>query len=367
MFSAAALMALAVGLRAADPAEAVYTKVQGLLVSGDVAGAETLLAKVLEKDAREVRALLTLARLHMEHQSRSDSMAQASGLLDRARQASPNDPRVWTEWGYLALAEWKLPDAAGRFQRVLDQLDPTSRRAFHGLARAYVRMERFYKAREVMRACLDAGPADPENHWMAGNVELAATDEAGSVERAVGHYLFAAGLRDDEPRYKGWAVMAQFVARRYGLAKPIEEALRAQAPGDSYLLVATGLRHELKADIAPARQAYQRAVEADWYNPWGHWCLANVLLGRGNLELVEVAKLNPFFYGPFADPGAAEQHLLAVNSLAPEFPFRASIPAALERAGAARSAGEDPVFQEKLVHLRGYLGAIRSAPPDPGW
>jgi tetratricopeptide (TPR) repeat protein len=357
----------ATGLGAAEPGEAVYARVQGLLQGGDTRGASELLQGLVAADAKDVRALLTLARLHMDHQPETDSLRRAAAHIDAARQASPNDPRVWTEWGYLALAEWKLPDATGRFQRVIEQLDPRSFRAFHGLARTHVRAGRFYKAREVMRACLEAGPEDPENHWMAGNVELAATDEAGSVERAVGHYLFAAGLRDGEPRYKGWAIMAQFVARRYGAAKPLEEALKAQAPTNSYLMVAEGLRYELVADVAPARQAYQRAVEADWYNPWGHWCLANVLLGRGNLDLVEVAKLNPFFYGPFANPAAAEQHLLAVHALAPEFPFREKIQPALEAAGAARAAGEDPIFQGKLGRLRNYLGAIRSAPPDPKW
>ena len=117
----------------------------------------------------------------------------------------------------------------------------------------------------------------------------------------------------------------------------------------------------------PAKARFRRAVELDWYNPWAHWCLANVQLGRGNRELVEVAKLNPFFYGPVSSPGDAREHLEAVEAVAPEFPFRARLRELAEKADAAYRPGDDPVFSEKLGKLKGYLSAIRSAPPDPKW
>jgi tetratricopeptide (TPR) repeat protein len=291
----------------------------------------------------------------------------AEPLLVEARKVAPRDPKVWTEWGYLELLRWKLSDAAGRFRKVIDDLDPKSLRARHGLARVLVRQGLFPKARAAMRDAMDLAPHDPENHWMFGNVELADIDTVGSVDRAIGHYLYASGLAPDDLRYKGWALMAHFVARRYGLAATLEATVRAQDPEDPFLLVAEGLRYELQADPAPARDRYLRATELDWYNPWAHWCLANVQLGRGNRELIEVAKLNPFFYGPVSSPGDASEHLLAVEAVAPEFPYRARLRELAEKSDAAYRAGEDPVFQEKLVKLKGYLGSIRSAPPDPSW
>lgn len=291
----------------------------------------------------------------------------AEPLLVEARKRGPRDPRVWTAWGYLDLLRWRLSDAAGRFRKVIDDLDPTSLHARHGLARCLVRQGQFQYARAAMRDALDVAPHEPENHWMYGNVELADIDTVGSVDRAIGHYMYAVGLAPDELRYKGWTLMAHFVARRYGLAATLEASLRAQDPENPFLLVAEGLRAELKADPVPARDRYLRAVELDWFNPWAHWCLANVQLGRGNRELVEVAKLNPFFYGPIASPGKASEHLLAVEAMAPEFPYRALLRKLAEQSEAAYHPGDDPVFQGKLVKLKGYLGSIRSAVPDPTW
>lgn len=317
-----------------------------------VPGASAAEQSALEKAAEQIR--------------RGDAEA-AEPFLVEARKAGPRDPRVWTEWGYYELLRWQLSDAAGRFRKVIDDLDPRSLRARHGLARVLVRQGRFPQARMVMRDALDLSPQEPENHWMSGNIELADIDTVGSVDRAIGHYLYASGLAPGDLRYKGWALMAHFVARRYGLASTLEATVRAQDPEDPFLLVAEGLRSELKADPVPARDRYLRAIELDWYNPWAHWCLANVLLGRGNRELVEVAKLNPFFYGPLASPGDATEHLEAVEAVAPEFPYRAKLRALAAKADLAYRPGDDPVFQEKLVRLKGYLGSIRSAPPNPKW
>lgn len=363
---ALAVALLATGAAQAEPAGPVAAA-EALLQQGKVEAAEAALAERLASSPNDLDAQLAMARLQFEFAPHADSLDKAQAGLEAARKQAPRDPRVWTEWGYLELVRWKLSDAAGRFRKVIDDLDPKSLRARHGLARTLVRQGLFPQARAAMRDALDVAPQAPENHWMFGNVELADIDTVGNVDRAIGHYLYAAGLARGDLRYKGWALMAHFVARRYGLAATLEATIRAQDPEDPFLLVAEGLRYELQADPVPARDRYLRAIDRDWYNPWAHWCLANLWLGRGNRELVEVAKLNPFFYGPIARPEEAGEHFRAVEVVAPEFPYREKLQQLAQRADGAYRAGDDPVFQEKLVRLKGYLGAIRSAPPDPKW
>ena len=53
-----------------------------------------------------------------------------------------------------------------------------------------------------------------------------------------------------------------------------------------------------------AKARFRRAVELDWYNPWAHWCLANVQLGRGNRELVELL----IRHGAIVDTETPEGH-----------------------------------------------------------
>ncbi len=295
------------------------------------------------------------------------SAARARKLLEQALSLAPRHPEVWTRLGYLALSEGRLGDAIERFDMVVNQLDPRRWEAWYGLARAYIQEEtKAAKARDTMRACRDAGPDVPGNFWMSGNIELA-TLEPGSEERAVGYYLYAMGIDDAEPKYKGWAIMAHMLAHRYGAAAPIETALRAQDPGNSFLLVAEGIRWELKGDPVPARDSYQRALAADPVNPWAHWCLANVLLGRGNQEFVEAARLNTFLYGPFTKPAAAAGHIAAVQRLAPEFPFRARLHLDLEKSLAYQDGRSDGPFREKVGLLKQHRSRIRSAAPQPAW
>lgn len=341
-------------------------KVRAMLVKGQVEAARALLEGWVQKDPKSSVALVELARLHLQQMPEEDSLEKAEKLILRARKASPKDPEVWTEWGYLALAKWQLPDAVERFKHVISKLEPQGFRAHHGLIRSYVRQERFERARNAVRSCLDAGPDVAENHWMAGNVEFAAVEEVGAFERAVVHYLFAAGLDDSNPKYKGWAMMAHFAGHRYRLAEPIENALRAQDPQNSYLMVAEGVREELKADPGAAMDYYRRAIDLDWYNPWGHWCLANILMGKGNLELIEFTAFNKFFYGPYARPEQAEEHLMAVDNVYPEFPFRAKLRPML-RELESMDDGHDPVFQEKAEKFRNYMLSIKRHAPNIDW
>lgn len=335
------------------------------LARGRVHRAQFLLGQLRREHPDYVPAMVEYARLNLYHlPDRAGSIEKAERALLEARKVEARNPDVWIEWGHLAMARGRYQDAIERFKKVYEGMDRRAFRAYHGEAKAWVRLSRFDKARAVMRAALDEGPNWGENHWMAGNVELASR-EGGSETRAVGNYLYAVGLDDAIPRYKGWAIMAQFVAHQYGQAHPIEKALGAQAPDNSYVLAAAGIRQEIAGSIAKARDLYQRAVEADWNNPWSHWLLANVQLGRGNREVVEAATLNPFLYGPFENKLEAARHLAAVERLAPEFPFRKQVAAQKKKAEKHTAGKDSPAFREKLGRLKGYLSKIRSAPPQP--
>jgi tetratricopeptide (TPR) repeat protein len=366
--AAAALLLCAGGVLAAKGAAKLrLKKVQDLLVKGDVDAARGVLEAWVKGTPDDILGLASLARLHIHQRPDDDSLDQAKKLIKHGRKVAPHNAEIWTEWGYLALARWQLPDAVERFKHVIGQLAPSGFRAYHGLARAYIRLGRYQYARNAMRSCLDAGPAVAENHWMAGNVEFAATHEVGSFERAVGHYLYAAELDDTDPRYKGWAIMAHFAGHRYQLAKPIERALRAQDPQNSYLLVAEGLREELNADPGSARDYYQRAVDLDWYNPWAHWCLAMIWLGKGNLELIQFTNFNTMFYGPYSKPSNAEEHLMAVDNVYPEFPFREKLRPYLKELASQDDGRSDPIFREHLRKFQKYWMSIKRSPPKVDW
>lgn len=161
--------------------------------------------------------------------------------------------------------------------------------------------------------------------------------------------------------------MAHLLMHDYGQAAILERLLKGEAPLHPFLLVAEGIRSELKGDVVPARENYLRAVAADATNPWARWCLANIFLGCGNREFVEVAKLNPFFYAPFARPEAAAEHLQAIETVAPEFPFRARIQAALQKCVALRDRSADPAHEKRIGELKHYLSAIRQSAARPKW
>lgn len=337
------------------------------LARGRVHRAQFALGQVQRENPDYVPGLIEYARLNLYHLGdKPGSVEKAERSLEQAKKVAPQDPEVWTELGYLALAKGSFPDAVERFEKVINTMDKRAYRAYHGLARAHLRSGKNYKAKDAMRACLSAGPDVAENHWMAGNVELA-TVEPGSEERAIADYLYAVGLEDDVPRYKGWAILVHFMAHRYGQAKPIEDVLAKQAPLNSYLLAARGIRKEIEGAIFEALELYKQAVEADWNNPWPHWLQANVQAGRGNRELVEVASLNPFLYGPFENHAEAARHFRAVERLAPEFPYRDQVAKGLKKAEAHEDGRSNPAFQDKFQKLQGYLGKIRSAPPNPKW
>jgi tetratricopeptide (TPR) repeat protein len=348
-------------------AEQRLENVQSLLMKGEIQKARDLLDAWVKTSPDDALGLVALARLHLQQMPDLDSFKTAESLINRARKVSPKNPEVWTEWGNLALAQWQLPDAVERFKHVINELKPVGFRAHHGMIRAYVRQERFARARNAVRNMLDAGPDVAENHWMAGNVEFAAVDEVGAFERAVVHYLFAAGLDDKNPKYKGWAMMAHFAGHRYLQAEPIANALRAQDPQNSYLLVSQGIREELNADPGAAMEYYQKAVDRDWYNPWAHWCLAKILTGQGNLELIEFTAFNKFFYGPYASPKDAEEHLQAVDNVYPEFPFRAKLRPMIEEIQNEEDGSKDPIYKEKAAKFHKYMLSIKRSAPNIDW
>lgn len=333
------------------------------LARGRTHRAQFLLGDLQRKHPNYVPALLEYAKLNLYNlPDKPGSLDKVERALAKARKVAPRNPEAWIETGYLAMARGRFPDAIGAFEKVIETMDRKAYRAYHGLARAHVRTGKLYKAKDAMRACLEQGPGWAENHWMAGNIELA-VQEPGSEERAIGNYLYAVGLEEGVPRYKGWAIMAHFVNHRFGQAKAIEEALAEHAPESSWLKLAAGLRLEMDGDVASAKEQYKAAVDLDWGNPWSHWLLANTLNGRGNREVVEVASLNPFLYGPFVAHSKALTHLKAVERLAPEFPFRREVAKGAKRSASETTGRDDPIFREKLGKLQKYLGAIKSAPP----
>lgn len=342
-------------------------RVDALAGLGRTEEAEKLLAAALAKSPKELELLHASADLDISSQGGDTAaLARAAKTLETALALKPDHPRTSTLLGMHALAERRDADAVGHFLKVVETLNPKAFDAWHGLARAQIRLGRIDKARTAMRSCLDQGPSVAENHWMAGNVELA-SDEPGASPRALQSYLFAIGLADWIPKYKGWAIMTHLLMHDYGQAAILERLLKGESPLNSYLLVAEGIRSELKGDVVPARENYLRAVQADAANPWARWCLANIYLGSGNREFVEVAKMNPFFYAPFARPEAAAEHLQVLETLAPEFPFRAKVQAAIQRANALRDRSADPTHEKRVGELKRYLSAIRQSAARPKW
>lgn len=338
-------------------------KARVYLARGKIKQAGFMLGQLSREQENFVPGLVEYARLNLYYLAEeAGSLDKAERALQKAKTLAPKNPEVWIEWGALAMARGRFADAIDRYKTVIESMDPRAFPAYHGLARAYIRLDQFNKAREAMRNALEAGAAVAENHWMSGNVELAAQD-AGCEERAIGNYLYAIGLDDRIPKYKGWAVVTHFIAHRYGQAAPIEKLLAAQAPGSGFALIAEGMRAEMAGKIGLARERYAAAVDADWNNPWGHWLLANVQNGRGNREIVEAAAFNPFLYGPHVQQSEAAKHLMAVARLAPEFPFREQVTKLTRMAQSADAGKNDPTWQEKLSRFKGYMSKIKGAPP----
>ncbi len=107
----------------------LYTRADSLLMAGDFVGARALLEPALERDRKDVRALVLLGRVRLEEAGQSDWAWAAWDLFEEAWELSPDDPEIAYLQAQAGLAvggkdgEWAIRDGLYRIW----SLDPSYR------------------------------------------------------------------------------------------------------------------------------------------------------------------------------------------------------------------------------------------------
>jgi Tfp pilus assembly protein PilF len=250
---------------------------EALLTQGDAAGAKTKFEAALEADASDSRALLGLG---LAYEALSDPKA-AEDAYRRAAAANPKLAEAHNNLGLL------LRDA-GRDAEALEALraaveaDPRLASAQANLALAledagqvdeakdaYARAATLAPRDAMLRAnrglfLLSTGDADGALPELQAGLELGRNDRAVLV--AVGNGLRRAGKPDE-------AVRALRTAIDVGDGKPTPA-----------LLSELGLAQHAAGDADGAIQSFEQALTLDPKYAAGHYVLAGVLAGRGQMK-----------------------------------------------------------------------------------
>ncbi|HET9454451.1 MAG TPA: tetratricopeptide repeat protein [Gemmatimonadaceae bacterium] len=206
---------------------------------GDLAGAEQLCARALERDGEQPLAHLTRGRVLA---SRGDFGAAVEALARGAR--GTNDAMAWTQLGVVQRQVGRPADARASFERAIAR-DP-------GLTEAHISLGELFAS-------------------------------AGMVDRA--RASLAEALRSDPQSVRARTRLAG-VAMQGGAADEAERLLRETrdiAPGDVDALVLLGDLQRGAGRLDEALDSYRRALAIDPIDVRAHLGRAHALLERGDV------------------------------------------------------------------------------------
>jgi tetratricopeptide (TPR) repeat protein len=89
--------------------------------------------------------------------------------VDRAMKQNPNERGLWTEYGYIDMAENHLDDALSAFQKEV-QLHPRYERGYEGLTDIQLRLKHIGDAENTLRQSLKAFPSDKRIELRLGSL-----------------------------------------------------------------------------------------------------------------------------------------------------------------------------------------------------
>jgi len=162
-------------------ADLYYQAGRVLMAQGKPAAAAVQFQQALDKSPRDVRVLISLARL----KDQQDLVAEAEQLYRRSLEAEPNNPLALNDLG-LFYAKRGRPDAAIETLRQAVRLQPANPRYRNNLAVALLETNRRDEAFAELSAAL--GPA--EAHYNLGYLMA----ERGAVQAARGELQAAMQL-----------------------------------------------------------------------------------------------------------------------------------------------------------------------------
>ena len=215
---------------------------------GDLAGAATLLAPLVEKDPGNPVFSASYGRL-LRDQGR---VAEALPLYRQAAALSPGDPQVWYELATALQRAGEGDEARAALEEALRH-DPGRPQAHNALAVALANAGKLAEARDHLRAALAVDARDAQIWNNLGNVERGlgrAGEAAAAYQRAI----------ELDPRYpdplNGMGAL-EVARQRPAAALPWFDRALALAPSQHEARLNRGIALELMGDRAGAAAAYR--------------------------------------------------------------------------------------------------------------
>ena len=212
-----------------------------LEMSGDVQGAIAVYSSLPETDGNYLKALLSLAHLHLKIGNSKEGVR----LIQEGLELNPEDAAFWQLWG---VHEWKM----GRYKAAKNTFEKGMKMApaHSPLLVAYAKMEaqrrNRTKARSLLRAAVECNPKN-SHAWLT----------YASLEGRIGNTAAAVDLCS-----KGLSYF----------------------PNNVYLLCTLGQIHASSGNLVQAIDAWERALEANPESAVAAHELGNVALKNGEFQ-----------------------------------------------------------------------------------
>lgn len=279
--------------RARDPnALPVFEEAAELaLAHNDPHTAEHELRRAVQLAPDRVSARIALGRLYAY---RLNQPAAAAEQFRAAIERNKDDPLVHRQLGEALLQSGDAKAAVESFQRAID-IAPAAHEAHHGLATAYLALERINEARRAEERALELAGG---NYTLAivglGDVARA----QGRYDEAIAHYTDALSRDPQLPAaYLGLSRVAMARGQPQIAATHIRNGL-THAPNDVPLLLALGDALLQQGDNAGAREQYERVLQLAAGNAAAYAGLGRALWRSGDpdaalAELDRAVQINP--------------------------------------------------------------------------
>jgi tetratricopeptide (TPR) repeat protein len=213
---------------------------------GDLASAERVYARLLERDPEHAQALHLLGLLRFQQ----NRLAEAEALLGRAVARAPQNANAWSDLGMVRVRAGSAEAALEPFSRALT-LAPEHPDALNNMAQALRRLGRFHQARGVLERLVALRPASARARALLADAQHQCNDVATAIET----YQSALRLAPDDRRIRLGLGDAYESAGKFKQAKMQYHGVLRRAPDDPVALARLLQLREGAADAALAARA----------------------------------------------------------------------------------------------------------------
>ncbi len=156
---------------------------------------------------------------------KEDRFAESVARVEAAVEAEPENAKLRTLSGLVALMDNRSGDAEAAFQKAIE-IDPTDAAGYEQLARLYAKTDRLNEAVTTYEAAIKARPKDPNLHYFLGTLY----SFGGAQDKAIARYEDAIRYGPDLPYPKNdlayiYAESGENLDRALDLAQDAKAAL----------------------------------------------------------------------------------------------------------------------------------------------